>query len=71
MTLEKASTPSSGEAAMDSPNDKTPPFVSELPTVSPSMSSVGAEESMLPIRTDRLYQIAAVTAGIIFLATVI
>lgn len=58
---------------MDSPNDKTPLSASELP-MSPSMSltsSVGSEESMLPVRTDRLYQIAAVTAGIIFLATVI
>jgi hypothetical protein len=71
MALETASTPLSGEVAMASPNDKTPLSASELPTVSPSMSSVGSEESMLPIRTDRLYQIAAVTAGIIFLATVI
>jgi hypothetical protein len=28
-----------------------------------------SEESMLPVRSDRLYQIAALAAGIILLAT--
>ncbi|MEO8737174.1 MAG: hypothetical protein ABI380_11615 [Edaphobacter sp.] len=54
---------------MDSPNRKSP-FSASEPPPGPSMDSSAPPESLQPIRTDRLYQIAALTAGIILLATV-
>jgi hypothetical protein len=55
---------------MDSPDNKTP---LSAPNPRPGLQSVDSsspQEPSPPVRTDRLYQIAAVTAGIIFLATV-
>lgn len=56
---------------MDSPHDKTPFSVSDSPPGREPKNSPDAEETAFPVRTDRLYQIAAVAAGIIFLATVL
>lgn len=54
---------------MDSPDSKMPISAIEassgLQMTDPDVPS----ESQSPIRTDRLYQIAAVTAGLFFLAT--
>jgi hypothetical protein len=55
---------------MDSPKDKSPLSVSEPPPGQQAMDSSGPEESTLPALSDRLYQIAALAAGIILLATV-
>jgi hypothetical protein len=60
---------------MDSPNYKSPfsatelrPGTQALAPASPD-SSDSESASLPPIRTDRLYQIAALTAGLILLAT--
>ena len=55
---------------MDSPKHKSPFSASEPPPGPSLMDSSAPPESLQPIGTDRLYQIAALTAGIILLATV-
>ncbi len=58
---------------MDSPLYNT---TFSLPVPPPGQQAMGfsspenPKESMLPVRSDRLYQIAALAAGIILLATV-
>lgn len=52
---------------MDSPSDKT--SVPELPSGVQLIDSTDTSESLPAVRTDRLYQIAALAAGIILLAT--
>jgi len=59
---------------MDSPNYKSPFSATELRPGAQALDAAdlpGAleSESLPPIRTDRLYQIAALTAGLILLAT--
>jgi hypothetical protein len=53
---------------MDSPNENLP---FSVPATLPgqAIDSPAPEESGLPVRTDLLYQIAALTAGIILLVT--
>ena len=54
---------------MDSPNERRP---FSAPVVLPGqqiIDSSGIEEPLLPVRTDRLYQIAALAAGLILLVT--
>ncbi len=54
---------------MDSPSN-TMPFSATEPSPGPQRIDPDTpNESLSPIRTDRLYQIAAVTAGLILLAT--
>lgn len=53
---------------MDSPKDKSPLSMSSPPPGTESKDP--SEESAFTVRDDRLYQIAALTAGIILLATV-
>lgn len=58
---------------MDSPNDKSPLSAT---VDSPGAQTLGSAslldlpETAHPVRTDRLYQIAALTVGLILLATV-
>jgi hypothetical protein len=61
---------------MDSPNYKSPFSATELRPGAQALDPAdlpGAleadSESLRPVRTDRLYQIAALTAGLILLAT--
>lgn len=54
---------------MNSPNDRLP---FSAPVILPRMQAIDASaaaESQLPVRTDRLYQIAALAAGLILLVT--
>lgn len=55
---------------MNSPNERLP---FSVPVVLPGQrvtdSPPVSEESVLPVRTDRLYQIAALAAGIVLLVT--
>ena len=54
---------------MDSPNDKSPFSATEQSSGAQTLDSAGLSEIAHPVRTDRLYQIAALTAGLILLAT--
>lgn len=54
---------------MDSPNAKSPFSVLQFPPGQQAIDATIMQESALPVRTDRLYQIAALAAGIILLAT--
>lgn len=54
---------------MNSPNERLP---FSAPVVLPEQQVTDPpvlEESVLPVRTDRLYQIAALAAGIVLLVT--
>jgi len=54
---------------MNSPNERLPFSVpATLPGQQATDSSV-SDESLPPVRTDRLYQIAALAAGLILLVT--
>lgn len=55
---------------MDSPPYNPTFSLSELSPGQQVVDPSSLEESMLPVRSDRLYQIAALAAGIILLATV-
>lgn len=55
---------------MDSPLYNTTFSLPVSPPGQQGMDFSGSEESMLQVRSDRLYQIAALAAGIILLATV-
>lgn len=54
---------------MDSPNDRLPFSMPETRLDQHAIDSSSQQNTVLPVRTDRLYQIAAVAAGIILLAT--
>ncbi|MEO8735305.1 MAG: hypothetical protein ABI380_02075 [Edaphobacter sp.] len=54
---------------MDSPSNKNPFSATAPPPGLPTIEPAISEEFLLPIRTDRLYQIAALAAGLIFLVT--
>jgi hypothetical protein len=54
---------------MGSSIDKQPFSVSEVSPGQEVRDSSRPEESKEPVRTDRLYQVAALAAGIILLAT--
>jgi hypothetical protein len=55
---------------MDYPPYNPPFSLSELSPGRQVIDFSSPEDSMLPVRSDRLYQIAALAAGIILLATV-
>ena len=50
---------------MSSIDYKTPRSITELP------ACAGAKAPTVPVSADRLYRIAAMTAGIVFLATLL
>lgn len=55
---------------MDSPNEK---LLFSAPVALPGQQAIESpafEDSVLPVPTDRLYQIAALAAGLILLVTV-
>lgn len=57
---------------MDSPNDKSPFSATEQASGAQALDPAGLlnlPETIHPVRTDRLYQIAALAAGLILLAT--
>lgn len=54
---------------MDSPSNKMPSSVPEPPPGTQPTALPNPLEPSRIVRTDRLYQIAAVTAGLILLAT--
>lgn len=57
---------------MDSPNDKSPFSAAEPLSAAQTLDPAGLlnlPETAHPVRTDRLYQIAALAAGLILLAT--
>ncbi|HZY73930.1 MAG TPA: hypothetical protein VFE22_12555 [Edaphobacter sp.] len=54
---------------MDSPNDKSPFSATEPSPGARILDPAVLPETAHPVRTDRLYQIAALTAGLILLAT--
>jgi hypothetical protein len=54
---------------MDSPSERLPFSVPATLPGQQAIDSVAVQESGLPVRTDRLYQIAAVAAGLILLIT--
>jgi hypothetical protein len=54
---------------MDSPENKLPISAIEISSGTQMNEPDVPSESLSPIRTDRLYQIAALTAGLFFLAT--
>ncbi|MDW5267343.1 MULTISPECIES: hypothetical protein [Acidobacteriaceae] len=54
---------------MDSPNERLPFSVPVIVSGPQAIDSSALEESVLPVPTDRLYQIAALAAGIILLVT--
>lgn len=53
----------------NSPNDKPPFSALKPPPRQQAMDLSDLQGSALPVRTDRLYQIAALAAGIILLVT--
>ena len=55
-----------GETPMSSIDYKTPRSITE-----PAMACAGAKAPTVPVSADRLYRIAAMTAGIVFLATLL
>ncbi|MEO6911010.1 MAG: hypothetical protein ABI158_08815 [Edaphobacter sp.] len=54
---------------MYSPNDKSPFSATEIPSGAQALDPASLPETLQPTRTDRLYQIAALAAGLILLAT--
>jgi hypothetical protein len=54
---------------MDSPTTKVPSSAPEPPPGTQAAGSSTSREPAPIVRSDRLYQIAAVTAGLILLAT--
>lgn len=54
---------------MEYVEDKVPFSATEPPLGPQTIEQDGPQETLPPLRTDRLYQIAAVTAGLILLAT--
>lgn len=54
---------------MGHPNETMPFSAQSSPPISQTVDPAEAQESAWPVRTDRLYQIAAVTAGLFLLAT--
>lgn len=54
---------------MEHSNETMPFSAQSSPPISQTVDLAEAQESAWPVRTDRLYQIAAVTAGLFLLAT--
>ena len=54
---------------MEYPNDTMPFSAQPSPPMPPTIDPADPQESPWPVRTDRLYQIAAVTTGLFLLAT--
>lgn len=54
---------------MDSPNEKLPFSAPVAPPGQQAIESIASEDSVVPVPTDRLYQIAALAAGLILLVT--
>lgn len=54
---------------MGSPNERLPFSAPVTLPRQQALDSMALQESGLPVRTDRLYQIAALAAGIILLVT--
>lgn len=58
-----------GRSIMEHPNETMPFSAQSSPPMPQMVDPAEAQESAWPVRTDRLYQIAAVTAGLFLLAT--
>ena len=54
---------------MEHPNETMPFSAQPSPPLPQTVDPAETQESGWPVRTDRLYQIAAVTAGLFLLAT--